>query len=742
MNSGAERDARPGLTDLLERLREMLPPSTGNAGLATRLEEIGRECEELEHQLLRLKRENNLLRENLSDSDQRLHQKLEEISLLRLIADLETMVLGAADPYDAILTQVVHLTGAENGSVMLLDRSTGRLLLKCAGGVRRLYRDKPLTFRIGEGIAGRVTSTGQAMRIDDVTLDSSFVPMDAGGPTVRSLFCLPLIVEDEVLGVINVSHSRPHAFTESTERTMHIASRYLAMALRSADLLEKQRIHVRLIEASENRYRTLVESVNDGFFAMDAGGRTRLVNAQFCRLVGYSKEEVYGLDDWRPLVHQAEWQKVSSILDAYKRDEVDGSTDLQHSFEFTMVTKQKREIAVHLHCRSAVLEFGRACIGVVRDMTEYRTMQSQQLQSEKLASLGTLLTGITHELNNKLTPILGYSQLLRDAGLGSKQDAHVKAIEKCATGAKAIVDSLLGFTRRSSLTREAVNVADLIREVLVLARPSLEHCHVQVEPCLADRLPPVLGSPHQLEQVLMNIVNNAIQAMEPQGGGILTITCGFTPETVWASISDTGPGIAAHVLPRIFDPFFSTKGDRKGTGLGLSVSYGIVKAHGGELRVQTTPGMGARFTIELPAMEVLEEPPGSAPAPPARETAAVRRRILVVDDEDLIGELIQEMLPEHDVEVALDGSAAQQVLAGRQFDLVFLDLRMPVVDGPTLYRWMAGQSPANDSRVIFTTGDTYDPDLEQFLRQTGRACLIKPFTMEELRSAVSECLRG
>ncbi len=681
------------------------------------------------------RKENQLLREALGESEVKLHEKIEEISLLRLIADMETLMIGAQDPFETILSQVVNLTGAENGSIMIHDQTTGTVMLKCAGGIRKHFRSKPLSFKLGQGIAGRVVQEGKAMLIGDVLDEPSFEPMDARGPMVRSLFCLPLKVDKEVLGVINISHSLPFAFTLNTHRVMHIISQYLAMALRSADLLERQRNYLRMIEASETRYRTLVESVNDGFFILDAHGCARLVNQQFCRIVGYTREEILAMESWRPLVLPSDWERVSGIFQEYA---LPGS-DLEHSFEFMMCARDNREVPVHVRCRLARMESGPCCVGVVRDMTEYRALQSQLLHSEKLASLGTLLTGITHELNNKLTPILGYSQLLQQEGrVPDKVMTHVKAIESCATGAKAIVDSLLGFTRRSSLSREPVRIGELVHEVLLLVRPTLDHCNIRVDLFLEGAQSQTVGSPHQLEQVLLNIINNAIQAMEPQGGGILTITSGSSLDVVWVSIADSGPGIPDEILPHIFDPFFTTKAERKGTGLGLSVSYGIIKAHGGELRVQTAPGQGARFIVELPIMDAVDEQPVThkQPTPSAKQ----RRRILVVDDEELIGEVIAEMLSDHDVRVVHDGRAAQLVLEKNDFDIMLLDMRMPFVDGPGLYRWICSRDPSQASRVIFTTGDTYDPETERFLSSVGRFCLSKPFTVDELRSAVAEHL--
>ena len=267
----------------------------------------------------------------------------------------------------------------------------------------------------------------------------------------------------------------------------------------------------------------------------------------------------------------------------------------------------------------------------------------------------------------------------------------------------------------------------------------------------AAELPPIMADAHQLQQVFVNILSNARQAIEPvQREGRVVLRTRVQGEQVFIEFEDNGPGIRPEHLARIFDPFFTTKPVGKGTGLGLSLCYGIVQEHGGRITARSGRGQGARFVIELPALPSAAAPvaalvrtPGSrAPfaerKPPAGEAGASGRRILVIDDEPWIRELASELLRRegHAVETAESGERAIELLEVRPFDLIVSDWKMPGLNGVRLFEHLRETDPAAARRMIFMTGDVVSDAFQVFLQENRLPCLSKPFSTGEFRAAV------
>jgi two-component system NtrC family sensor kinase len=278
----------------------------------------------------------------------------------------------------------------------------------------------------------------------------------------------------------------------------------------------------------------------------------------------------------------------------------------------------------------------------------------------------------------------------------------------------------------------------------VVAYP-LRTSNVQVITNFDPALPFVLADGHQIQQVVLNIINNARQAIEAhQDSGRITITTAGDARTVRIVIQDNGPGISPDNLRRVFDPFFTTKEVGKGTGLGLSLCYGMIHDHGGNITAESKLGEGATFTITLPAAGVGANDTSTVvkPAPKSDPTEGAGRKILAVDDEESLLSMIKEELGRHSYEVVTvtTGAAALLTLRQRKFDLIVCDLKMPGLNGRQIYERLRHESPDNCRRVIFITGDIMGDQLREFLATEKRPCLAKPFSLADLRQTIQTAL--
>jgi signal transduction histidine kinase len=391
---------------------------------------------------------------------------------------------------------------------------------------------------------------------------------------------------------------------------------------------------------------------------------------------------------------------------------------------------------------------------LVRDVSERKKLDDetrdiyhQLLQAEKMAALGQTISGVAHELNNPLATILSWSERLsqRDS-LDEAQRHGLEIILSESERAARIVRNLLTFARKRHTTRAMVDVNQVVRETLALRSYEQRVSNIAVLDALAAGLPQVFADGHQLQQVLLNLVINAEQAMlAASGRGTLVVRSWHDAgqEAVVLEINDDGPGIPDDLQPKIFDPFFTTKEVGKGTGLGLTVAYAIVQEHGGRIRLESRSSGGASFYVELPVSggRLLPLPAPRTRLPQAAEAMA-GASILVVEDEAKLADAVVDALTDagYVVEHAADGEEGLAKVGARAYDLVICDLKMPRVDGKAFYRTLSERSPALARRVIFVTGDVAGTDAEQFLEESGCQWLAKPFRLGDLLRTVRDGL--
>ncbi len=370
-----------------------------------------------------------------------------------------------------------------------------------------------------------------------------------------------------------------------------------------------------------------------------------------------------------------------------------------------------------------------------------RLAQERLLQSEKMSSVGQLVSGVAHELNNPLTGIMGFAQLLLLKDLEESVRHQVETIYAEAERASKIVSNLLTFARRRRAQKEPSNLNTLIERVLELRNYDLRVRNINTEMEFDTALPETMVDANQLQQVFFNIINNAEQAMKSHDEGTLRIRTRSNGRALTVSFTDSGPGMSAETVRRIFDPFFTTKDAGEGTGLGLTICYNIIEEHNGRIWAESEPGRGTTFFIELPIVGGVA-PARTREAEPAPAAQAERRRILVVDDEDSIQKLLRGVLEMdgHDVIVATNGREALDIVQRGGIDLIVTDMKMPVMGGAELYTNLRDGNNPLASRVIFITGDTVAPDTRRFLQSVDNAVLAKPFRLRDVREAVSAAL--
>lgn len=495
---------------------------------------------------------------------------------------------------------------------------------------------------------------------------------------------------------------------------------------------------------------TLLESVECGILLFRTGGELWAVNDRFAEMFGVEAEKLREAGNLEQLV-----EKVAPQF----ADRDDGAARWRQRFrtgeafcdELELARPQKK--IVERSARPVLDRYKRplAWLEVHRDITSRRQIESRLFHSERLAALGQMVSGIAHELNNALTSIFGYAQLVRQRTRDFEWEMETRYILEEGDRARRIARNLLLFARGSEGEHTRVNLNEIVKRIAEMRGHELRLENISVALELDEQLAETIADAVQLQQALLNLVLNAEQAIlqAKDRGHIWIRTRSISAGRIALEVADDGPGVSPEMKLRIFDPFFTTKPAGVGTGLGLSILYGIVHQHGGEVSVENRPGGGAVFTVELPSAthtSVSDTRPyligGSTSGDVARKTETPGSRILVVEDEPTIARLIADVLSEEGyfVDTVLDSREGLELALSHPYDLVVCDLRMPHLDGRAFYRQLANSENPLQHRLIFVTGDTLAPRTVDFLRKCGLPYIAKPFLIEELKQAVARSL--
>lgn len=510
------------------------------------------------------------------------------------------------------------------------------------------------------------------------------------------------------------------------------------------NITERKRAEVQLRQ-SEERYRDLVENAHDIIYEHDLEGNYTASNMASEQITGYSLQETLQLN-LRQTVAPECWEKATSML----RRKLAGEETT--AYELEIVTKQGRRVAVEVNTR-LVYHNGVAVgvQGIARDVTQRKQLEEQLRQSQKLEAIGQLAGGVAHDFNNLLTVIGGYaSMLIGKLPEGSPHLSGVEEIKKASDRASALTRQLLAFSRKQILQPKFLDLNVVIRDLEKMVRRLIGE-DIDLLCITSPILGKIKADPGQIEQVLLNLIVNARDAMP--NGGKLTIEASNVELSeeyaqrhaaqpgpfVMLAVSDTGCGMDAEIQPRVFEPFFTTKGAGKGTGLGLATVYGIVKQSGGNIKIYSEVGQGSTFKIYLPRVnEVVEAPENSISEPLPQGTGT----ILLVEDEEQVRAILEHILTAQGYHV-LSASNGEEALSiakdlGQNIKLMLTDVVMPQMSGPELAERVLAICP--NLPILFMSGYTDDAIVRHGLLDEKLNFIQKPFDSANVSRKVREAL--
>ncbi len=496
------------------------------------------------------------------------------------------------------------------------------------------------------------------------------------------------------------------------------------------------------LKQSEEKYHTLIDNIQDGVFIIQ-DGKIQFANEASARMAGYTVGEVLG-KEFREFVAPEDLEMV-----AERNQRRHAGEDVPREYEFRALHKDgKTRVLLNMNVGLITYRGRVASMGTVKDITEKKKLESQLLRSQRMESVGTLASGIAHDMNNVLTPIMLSQELLREKLTDEESQRLLNTIERSTQRGANLMKQVMSFSKGVEGERNALQVAHIVSEIREIAKETFPRS-IKIRTDIPKDLWTISGDATQLHQVIMNLCVNARDAMS--NGGILSISAEnlFIDEDyahinteakigpyIVITVSDTGTGIPPEVMDRIFEPFFTTKEHGKGTGLGLSTALGIVKSHGGFITIYSEVGKGTVFKVYLPAITTPETQ--KAEEKQLELPAGHGESILVVDDEDQIREITKKTLETHGYRVitANDGKEAIALyLQHRELiKVVLMDMIMPIMDGSTSIRELHKINP--ELKIIAVSGLIEKDKLAKVYEAHKYAFLMKPYTTEKLLNTI------
>jgi signal transduction histidine kinase/CheY-like chemotaxis protein len=628
-------------------------------------------------------------------------------------------VLAESLQSDRIAGQVARYTtrflNAEGSAILLTGGVGDRMRVAAAEGSLARYAGREIT-----GDTPCLVLRAIASERIEVNRDSGEpLPLLPDSPAANAA-AAPLRAHGLTMGVLAVADRRAGVFTAEDLWLLSTVSTHVAVVLANSRLFE-------MVRQAKEEWETAFNSITEGIAVLDGEGRIRRGNGALARLLDVPAPALLGRSFWATVVGEGEGE--DRLIGAARRGErpatlVVRSGTLDRALRLTAAPLAEPTI-------------DGAVVVLVADVTEQRALEAQLIQSEKLAAVGQLVSGVAHELNNPLTSIAGLAEFLQErSAVPTTEREHLRVIHEQAERAGRIVRNLLTFARKGSPGTEAVDLTEMVQRTARLVAYELHHRGISlVELHSADPLP-VRGNRDELQQVLLNLVTNASHAVrELPPGSLRRITLSAARERAQAvvRVRDTGRGVPDALVPQLFTPFFTTKEPGEGTGLGLSLSYRIAEAHGGRLSYQRVTGGGAEFILALPIA-----PASAGELTP--DTSTADRGVLLVDS-DAGSELVVRALFEpagFTVEVARTASEAGEKLDARSWSVVLLDGGVSADGRQLLVDQLARRAArARGPRLVVTSAD---PAVVGRCRDLGLSVMPRPFLPRDLAAVVGDLL--
>ncbi len=527
-----------------------------------------------------------------------------------------------------------------------------------------------------------------------------------------------------------------------------------ARAAPPAGLTDGDRATLRALREAEERLRLTLDHAPIGMALVALDGRWEHVNARVCEIVGYSAAELCQLT-FQDITHPDDLESDLSLVAALLRGQIP-----RYELPKRYIRKDGRIAETLLHVSLLRGEDGepRQFISQIVDVTEQNRLQARIAVSDRMAAIGTLASGVGHEINNPLTyVILNLDRLARDLAsfaplaadaAATRLASMTRLLEEARSGTeriRKIAHSLRTLSRGESIERRSVDLPAALESSVSLV---LNEIHFRARLVMdIGPVPVVFADESRLVQVFVNLLANAAQAI-PEGRAdaneIRVTTRTDEAGRAVVEVRDTGAGIPPHLLARVFDPFYTTKDVGAGTGLGLSISHAIVASFGGEIEVKSAPSEGTVFRVTLPphaSDRASDVPPSESPAPLSKK-AEPRARLLIIDDEKaLVRGLRVALEGRHEVTALTEPrQALERIGAGARFDVILCDLMMPEVSGREVYQHLTSTAPDQAERMIFMTGGAFTDSSREFLESVANPRIEKPFDIEELRGVVDALL--
>jgi len=726
----------------------------------------------------------NTLIEKFSNTNSELQQKISQLSVIKELSEAVSKNLHVDDILDALMEKAMAVSNAQVGSVYAVEPEKNRFRVITSRGLKSELK-KNSYIDINKSFAQRVAVDKKPLLVQDIATDSKTEKQNDSHHGPASFLSMPITVQDDVIAVLNLSHKESKRAFDSND--VHICSILIgesSLALENShlhsqvaehnkDLQERtaemdrikdelqrginERKHAeKALSESDSKYRAILETIDEGYFEVDLAGNLTFLNDSMCKMLGYPRTTLFAMNNQHFTTPETAKRMYNDFNQIYRT----GQPAQRTEYEIIRKDGTKRSIELSSSLMRDNQNQPIGFHGIVQDLSERlqvkeekKKIETQLLQSQKMEAIGTLAGGIAHDFNNILSLIIGYTELaMGSLPEDSRARSDMNKLLQAGDRAKELVKQILTFSRHTEQVKKPILIQPIVKEALKLLRATLPTTIEIHQNISTDSM--VLADPTQMHQVIMNLCTNAYHAMSEKGGVLdVSITdteldAEFTAKHLNTypgpylrlTISDTGQGIEQEALDRIFEPYFTTKGQNGGTGMGLAVVHGIVKSHGGTITVYSKPGKGSTFNVFLPKIEHAEADKEGDVRLGTIPTG--KEHILFIDDEPAIVDIGKGMLEHLGYTVEIRTSPIEALAAftalSDKFDLIISDMTMPKMTGDELAKKILAIRP--DIPIILCTGFSEHINEEQAKAIGVRKLIMKPFIMREMAEAIRQVL--